>query len=217
VEPLFSASTHCKPDPSESLSNSSHLIIRAAEPKDLASLAEVLTDSFHSQAGIMRWIYPLLRMGIYEDLRGRLRSTSPHYICLVAVKPSRSMTATYPGDASDDLAGTIEMGLRSTQPWQIRDSQYLYLSNLAVRPEYRRQGIAKQLLIDCERRALAWGFQDLYLHVLDNNHPARQLYLNAGYELQKEEPSWNSWLLRQPQRLFLHKHLIPSSTSNRSD
>jgi ribosomal protein S18 acetylase RimI-like enzyme len=150
----------------------------------------------------MRWAYPMLRLGIYEDLRNRLRSSSPHYVCLVAV-----------AGVSEELAGTVEIALRSPYSWQSRSSQYPYISNLAVKTSSRRRGVARQLLLACERTALEWGYSDLYLHVLENNHHARQLYLKTGYQVRLVEPSYSAWLFRHPKRLFLHKPLTHASTS----
>lgn len=99
------------------------------------------------------------------------------------------------------------IALRSPPSWQPHASQYPYISNLAVRKSYRRQGVARQLLLACERTSLEWGFPDLYLHVLENNHQARQLYLKAGYQLRQVEPSYSAWLFGQPKRLFLQKHI----------
>jgi ribosomal protein S18 acetylase RimI-like enzyme len=185
--------------------------------QDLASLAEVLASSFHAQEGWMRWVYPLLRAGIYEDLKSRFHSRSAHYACLVAVKPtlkgqavaelaSRATPAavllTNRGDA---LVGTVELSLKTPlQPW---NPKYLYLSNLAVTTDYRRQGIAQRLLHTCERIARDWGFTDLYLHVLENNHQARRLYWKAGYRVHRIEVNPFTLLLGQPRQLFLHKRL----------
>lgn len=198
---------HREPEPCSPSSGSSHFIVRAAQPRDLSDLAGILTESFHPYTGLTRWLSPLLRMGIYEDLRNRLRSPSPNYLCLVAVDATRQ----YPG-SGEYLAGTVEVALRSTHPWQLRSFQYPYLSNLAVRAECRRQGAAQQLLSTCERLVLDWGFEDLYLHVLENNHQARRLYAKAGYRLQQTDYNWGCWLFGQPQRLFLHKHLPPAGT-----
>jgi len=185
----------------------SHFTIRKAQVQDLASLAEMLTDSFHSQTGIMGWAYPVLRLGIYEDLRNRLRSTAPHYVCLVALAVVSGV-----GGSREELAGTVEIALRSPSSWQPRRSQYPYVSNLAVSKSCRRRGVAKQLLLACEQTASDWGFPDIYLHVLENNHQARQLYLKTGYQLHQIEPSYGAWLLGRPKRLLLQKHL--STTSN---
>jgi hypothetical protein len=61
--------------------------------------------------------------------------------------------------------------------------------------------------------SLKWGFCDLYLHVLEDNHQARQLYLKTGYEQLQVESSVGAWLLGRPKRLFLHKQLTPATTS----
>ena len=208
VNPCFSFLTPYEPAPAgqDTLSAGvSGLTIRTAQVRDLTTLAEILTDSFHPRTGFVRWAYPMLRLGIYEDLRNRLRSNSPHYVCLVAVADGSSVTAS--GEA---LAGTVELALRSPPSWQKGAYQYPYISNLAVRKSCRRLGVAKQLLLACERTSLEWGFQDLYLHVLENNHQARQLYLKAGYQLRQVEPSYGAWLFGHPKRLFLHKHLTPT-------
>lgn len=179
----------------------------------MAGVAETLADSFHSREGVFGWAYPLLRLGIYEDLNNRVRSASPHHICLVAVDLAAQT-------AADKVAGTVEIAVRAIthkpnyQPNEAyrRSYQYPYLSNLAVHPNHRRRGVARQLLASCEKTALSWGFHNLYLHVLENNHQARQLYFNAGYQLEQVDTSWNSWLLRKPRLLLLHKHLDYAAT-----
>ena len=210
VNPCFSFLTPYKPasvDRDAVTPGTSRFTIRTAQVRDLTTLAEVLADSFHSRTGFLRWAYPMLRLGIYEDLRNRLRSHSPHYVCFVAVADGCAVT-----DSGEWLAGTVELALRSPPSWQSPASQYPYISNLAVRQSYRRQGVARQLLLACEQISLEWGFQDLYLHVLENNHQARQLYLKAGYRLRQVEPSYGAWLFGRPKRLFLHKHLTPTRT-----
>lgn len=178
-----------------------HFLIRTAQTDDLTELAEILADSFHSRTGIGGWAYPLLRLGIYEDLRNRLRSPAPHYACLVAVQS----VATITGDR-EELVGTVELALRSPPYWQLGSSQYPYISNLAVKRSHRRQGAAQQMLLSCERTAREWGFSDLYLHVLENNHSAGQLYRQLGYQVRSVDSSLGTWFLGQPKRLFLHKH-----------
>lgn len=170
----------------------------------------------------MRWLYPLLKVGIYEDLKSRMHTRTNHYACLVAVKP------TLKGQASSELAGrlppavrglmagqaealmgTVELSLKTPSllhPWQ---QKYLYISNLAVKADCRRQGVALQLLQTCERIALDWGFANLYLHVLENNPQARRLYKRAGYRIQRIEVNPLNVLLGQPRQFFLHKRLHP--------
>ncbi|MDX2214143.1 MAG: GNAT family N-acetyltransferase [Oculatellaceae cyanobacterium bins.114] len=196
-----------------SVCENSPFLIRGARQQDLGTLAEVLTHSFHTKDGVLGLMYPLLRLGIYEDLRTRLRTQAPHYACIVAVKRSplteSLVKINNPAVAAitEALAGTVEIGLRAQSPWQVRSQQYLYLSNLAVGTDYRRQGVALQLLKACEGIALKWGYKDLYLHVLENNQPARQLYLKAGYQVHREESGLGTWFLGQPRQLLLRKQL----------
>lgn len=169
----------------------------------------------------MQWLYPLLKAGIHEDLKSRLLTRGAHYACLAAVQPttqgrspSAELVSQSPHAAlglmtsqDDAILGTVEIALKTPpllQPWS---PKYVYISNLAVKTDCRRKGIAQQLLYTCERVALDWGFRDLYLHVLENNHTARRLYWKAGYRLQRIDINPFSLMLGQPRQLFLHKCL----------
>ncbi|MBR8834688.1 MAG: GNAT family N-acetyltransferase [Stigonema ocellatum SAG 48.90 = DSM 106950] len=178
--------------------------IRPATSADLTDVAQIITESFHSQNGMWGWAFPLMRLGIYEDLRHRLASAAPHQVCLVAVD-----TIT---NGANNLVGTVELGMRFSDTWTQVGKRFPYLSNLAVHPKYRRQGAASELLIACEKVAVAWGFQDLYLHVLEDNHQARQLYFKLGYQVHEVESHWNTWMLGRSRQIFLHKHISPDST-----
>lgn len=169
-----------------------------ASTSDLTQITDILAKSFHSPQGFWGWAYPLLRLGIYEDLHNRLQTPSPNQLCLVAVDRT-------PGQGQN-LTGTVEIGLRSTDPWS-GVKRFPYLSNLAVHPNYRRRGVAKSLLLSCEQICQDWGFQDLYLHVLEHNYQARQLYLNLGYKIFQIESPWSTFLFQRPRQMFLHKYL----------
>lgn len=55
------------------------------------------------------------------------------------------------------------------------------LLTLAVAPEYRRQGIAADLLAEFARTALARGARDAFLEVASDNAPAIAAYTRAGW------------------------------------
>ncbi|MEP0909634.1 GNAT family N-acetyltransferase [Leptolyngbya sp. GB1-A1] len=224
-EELFHAAPNPSIERAIDSSGSSPFYVRAARQQDLTNLAEVLTSSFHSSTGTMGWLYPLLRQGIYEDMRMRMRlsqggtakrSTQAHYACLVAVRRMSSQEAVFESRASespqlavagsDRLVGTVEISLKTGSPF-LRQSPYLYLSNLAVLAEYRQQGVAQQLLRVCERVALDWGYQDLYLHVLEDNARAQRLYSKAGYEVERIDTTLTSVLLGRSRQMFLHKSI----------
>ncbi len=197
--------------------------IQQTRQQDVDALTDLLISSFYTPFdGMTRWLYPLLYFGIREDLRGRLRSQKPYYACLVATQPNRSVSNTSLSNAShprheddtendrassDLIIGTVEIALKQTYPWQIQPSDSLYISNLAVRASYRRQGVAQALLQQCEQLADAWRFQSIYLHVLETNVNARSLYRKLGYQHQAVDSGLGSWLLGQPERLLLRKKL----------
>ena len=56
-----------------------------------------------------------------------------------------------------------------------------YISNIAVRPEFRRQGVAAALLAALEARARALRLSFLTLEVRAGNAPAIALYEACGY------------------------------------
>ncbi|MBD2259224.1 GNAT family N-acetyltransferase [Pseudanabaena sp. FACHB-2040] len=193
---------------SSSLPESSlQMRVRSARLEDLPQLTEILTSSFYVRTGWMGWLYPLLKLGISEDLRQRLRSQNPHYACLAVIRqilPVQMATHTY----CDCVTGTIELSQRYALPWQPIKPQHLYISNLAVHSEFRRQGVAQLLLKTCESIALEWGFDDLYLHVMEDNLQARQLYRKAGFHLVQSKSSGLPWLRPYPRRLLMHKPLV---------
>ena len=180
---------------------------RLAQLKDVASLSDILTTSFYCEdnrerAYLTQWLQPLIRWGISLDLSNRLTDDSPRYACLVATEIDNPTKAI----------ATVEMGLKQVPRatysipllnWQA--PQYPYLFNLAVHPQWRRRGVAAQLLIAAEKLALRWGFQQLYLHVLENNLPARQLYQQSGFQFYKVEPGIRLWLINHHRRLLLRK------------
>ncbi|NEP80364.1 MAG: GNAT family N-acetyltransferase [Okeania sp. SIO3B3] len=205
-----------EPQVQEKLSNEFSFFIRIAQPKDINSITEILTNSFYSYQGIMGYARPFLRLGIYEDLRNRIRSKSEHYLCLVAMvvkntESTKGVSTTR--EREQDLIGTVEIDVRSRSgmdvlllnSWQLDNFEYAYLSNLAVDANYRKLGVAQQLLSYCEQKVLGWGFCELYLHVLENNYTARRLYDKAGYQLQEVEWTFGSLLFGQPRKLLLRK------------
>jgi ribosomal protein S18 acetylase RimI-like enzyme len=102
----------------------------------------------------------------------------------------------------EEIVGTIEVNCRHSLGG---DASSPYISNLAVSPIYRRQGIGQKLLRKCEQIALDWGCSQLSLHVLEDNHSARQLYTNSGYQVHQVELNLGRWLLGRPRRLLLKK------------
>jgi len=195
-----------------SLSNAVPLAcqIRAARNSDVDALADLLASSFHRQDGIAGLFYPLWRIALREDIRNRLKRRSPHYCCLVAVMPP-SDVADVAATNHPRIVGTIEMSLHPqfSLPFRTWFRSYPYLANLAVLPTYRRQGIARRMISACETAARQWGYEDLYLHALENNDSAKALYKNLGFSICHTEISLSALVLGNPKQILLHKALTP--------
>lgn len=66
----------------------------------------------------------------------------------------------------------------------------IHLLNLAVRPEYRRLGLARGLLtamLECGRGA---GVEAVFLEVRASNQPALNLYESLGFEAASRRPDY---------------------------
>jgi ribosomal protein S18 acetylase RimI-like enzyme len=193
---------------------SSSFIIRHASSKDVDHVSDILTESFYRNHDrkvsfllgcFTDLVYPLLRYGIMIDLHSRFNDQTPRYTCLVA---------THATNKSQAIA-SLEICMRHvpTKPqrefWLGRTmQQYPYIFNVAVHPQWRRQGIARQLLLAAEQTVKQWGGARLYMHVLEDNQPARSLYDEIGYRLYDQEGSINYWLLGRPRRYLLQKNLL---------
>ncbi len=175
--------------------------IRAAQPKDLNQIVNVLLVSFYAPVQATQWLYWILRIGIQEDIKVKIKSPVEQYACLVA-------TTIHPDSAqSNAVIGTAEVSQRPCETWQLFPRKRAYLSNLAVSPAHRREGAAQQLLTTCENIALNWGFHRVYLHVMADNAAAQALYNQAGYQLCEVSNPIFSGLGLRPQRLLLSKQL----------
>ncbi|PNW71507.1 hypothetical protein CHLRE_16g657150v5 [Chlamydomonas reinhardtii] len=64
-----------------------------------------------------------------------------------------------------------------------------YISNMAVDPKFRRQGIARALLAACEEVARGAGLREASLHVREADSAARALYDSSGYTVVVKD-SW---------------------------
>lgn len=181
------------------------LTIQLATLEDTRAISSILAKSFYQFPEFASWIYPLVQFTIDEDLRYRLRSRSPLYSCLVA-KLSKFETETSDDRDLGVIIGTAEIALRSTSFWS-SEIQYPYISNLAVKKDYRRMGIGSKLLTKCEQIALDWGYRETRLHVLDKNDSAKQLYCHNGYQISQVETNWKNFWFDYSPRLLLKKQI----------
>jgi ribosomal-protein-alanine N-acetyltransferase len=63
--------------------------------------------------------------------------------------------------------------------WHVEDE--MHILNLAVAPDYRRLGIARQLVLAGVHRAYIKGARRAFLEVRASNTPAQKLYSDLGF------------------------------------
>jgi len=64
---------------------------------------------------------------------------------------------------------------------EARGSSHVGYLGLAVRKEYRRQGLGRRLLMECLSLARDAGIEKVELEVVSDNVPAVQLYTSVGF------------------------------------
>ncbi|MFB0558266.1 MAG: GNAT family N-acetyltransferase [Candidatus Bathyarchaeia archaeon] len=84
-------------------------------------------------------------------------------------------------DDEGNLAGLI--WLARSEPFYVFKEGLVWIYNLHVVPEYRRSGLARQLLAKAEEWTRQQGLNSIGLHVVDFNTAARCLYESSGYRL----------------------------------
>lgn len=179
----------------------SSTIFRQATLDDVEGIAEVLTLSFNHFNEVTFWVYPLIKIGVCQDLRKRIQNNEKENFCLIAVSINNTE-----GKINQEVLGTVELSFRENYNWAKKE-KYAYIANLAVRENCRRQGIASQLLSRCEQIAQENNYSRVYLHVLASNNKARKLYLNNGYTIQQVETDLFSLFVPSQRRLLLTKSL----------
>lgn len=182
-------------------STPSHTIIRRAKVDDASAIADVITLSFNEFNELTFWMYPLIKIGVAQDLRQRLQSLEEEHIAIVAVNISRRGKEIY-----QEIVGTVEVSLRQGYH-RGKKEPYIYIANLAVKETNRRQGIASKLLYQCEEIARQKNCDRLRLHVLLGNEVGQKLYLNNGYRVLRIETDLLSLFMAKKRRLLLDKSL----------
>lgn len=85
-----------------------------------------------------------------------------------------------------EFGGTL-LGMNRTP------GKVLYITEVAVLPEARRCGVARQLLSGLDKLAQRHEIESLYLHVDVTNTAAINLYLQCGYRLVERNPIHNEF------------------------
>mmetsp|Transcript_67919 Transcript_67919/g.99357 ORF Transcript_67919/g.99357 Transcript_67919/m.99357 type:complete len:162 (-) Transcript_67919:188-673(-) len=94
--------------------------------------------------------------------------------------------------ATGEIVGAVELIML---PYPASPSpQRPYLFNLCVHPDFRSRGLGRRLVEWCEEISKEWGFEELFLHVEQDD--IRRLYTSYGYTATFQKPTWVDLNLR---------------------
>lgn len=82
------------------------------------------------------------------------------------------------------------VGNASVIPYFLRGTRFYLIANVAVHPEYRRQGIARSLTERGIEHARRRGSPSVWLQVREENEPAVTLYRTLGFAEMARRTTW---------------------------
>lgn len=111
----------------------------------------------------------------------------------------------YVWEEDNRLVGNI-----SLIPYIVRTQRYYLIANVAVHPDYRRHGIARQLTLQAMEYARQRAANAAWLHVRQNNAAAIDLYQSLEFIERARRTTWVSQngipTQASPERIEIHKH-----------
>ena len=144
------------------------LVLTAATADDAAEIAAVrnaAADHLTERYGAGHWTSSVTPKGVLGDMRRRMR--------------------VFVGSHQSRIAVTLS--LQTRKPWAI-DPKYfapcdrpIYLTNMAVLPEFQRQGIGRQSLESAIAIAREWPGDAVRLDAYDADAGAGGFYLRCGF------------------------------------
>lgn len=180
--------------------------VRQARPDDAAEASALLLGSaeevYSRYAGGRERALRLIDRAFVRE--GNIAS---HEVTMLAELDGRVAAALsgFPlGEEGPRSRAFLGITLRSLPPWRWPGAMRLFMTGaragasgspnafyvdaLSTHPDLRRRGAARALLEDAAERARRQGLDALALDTFVDNHPARALYLDAGFHEAASRP-----------------------------
>jgi ribosomal protein S18 acetylase RimI-like enzyme len=174
--------------------------VRPARPEDAVAVATLIYESANGMYDRLAGGAELAPRVIGRAFGREGTNASAEVVTVVELDGAVvSAMASFPAEEAQARAWAFQrLTLRTIPPWRWPSSVWLYwvgtratpeppneclyIDALATRPDLRRQGAARALLADAERRAREMELGQLALDTSLDNKAARALYLSAGFE-----------------------------------
>lgn len=176
---LQSAFQKDSPSKSNDDADGAELRIRPAQYADLGPVAEIILDSFYDGKMSFRGLVKLAELN-------RLQQNFPYvdkelhemFVATMALEQEVD-------DSSSKIVGFVDVDARPCKP-EIKLPRP-YLSDLCVKPEFRRRGIAKSLVVKGQDFIRNIPRDRLFIRVEQDNSAAVHMYQKLGYVSQGVE------------------------------
>jgi len=121
--------------------------------------------------------------------RMRAAASSPNMLRWAATSTewNRHMMTGFVWDDGSRLVGNL-----SIIPYTVQGKRRFLIANVAVHPDYRRRGIARQLTNHAVAYARQRGVPEVWLHVREENEPAVTLYRELAFAERARRTTWHS-------------------------
>jgi ribosomal protein S18 acetylase RimI-like enzyme len=145
-----------------------------AQPADIPELVDLclLVERQHEKYWSLRWeLRPDIRERYINWMTSNL--AKPDWLYLVArSRPAKNKPAV--------IAGALVAALTQEIPIYAF-THYVFIHDMAVKPEFRRRGIARKLLLEARNWAAGKGVNQLRLMAAEANTPAQKLFEKFGF------------------------------------
>ena len=137
----------------------------------------IIIRHFEDVADTRRWV-ELINLA-FKDLNPPMRRwTEADFNLRLMEQPGWSPADLFLAcDQKDQLVGSVSLSFRGSGS-DARPAVHL----LAVRPQWRRKGVARMLVTTLESAAWARGFREIFLETHAGWHEATRFYAALGYK-----------------------------------
>jgi len=159
------------------------MTIRKCRYSDLTIVAEMIVTSFYTAKMRNSPFSAVLKLGELNRLQQNFPYADDQHFMFVATTTSTSVKKNDKKNDDTDIVGFVDLDFRPAT--RSIDPPRPYLSDLAVDPNHRRQGIATTLIQKCEALAQTNTKnknKSLYIRVEQANDAAVQMYEQFQYQ-----------------------------------
>lgn len=175
-------------------------------------MADIRCEAFYDNPMDTRY-HPVRRREIYQAMQARVASGTR---CVVVADPSPpSEWEPFVMGNAGFVVGSLDVSLHRMDTGKRRSFDALtempllaYISSMAVRPHWKRRGLARALLTYSDDMLLDLGLKEVFLHVDWENDPAVQLYSQCGFSVVRTPmPDWVHALAKE-EHILMTKRLV---------